>query len=208
MENKELDCAIEALLFAAGDPVDIERIAKVLGVSETETEQSAKRLADYYSFEQRGIRLVQLAGRLQLCSAPEHAVAVTRILEQRRPPRLSQTALEVLAIVAYYQPVTRAYIDQVRGVDSSYTVGMLTERGLIEPFDKLEVPGRPSLYRTTDLFLRTMGVQELSQLPPLPDITSDEGIEKLQNAIDQLTSDDSRPDSERSTAHAETALPV
>ena len=99
---------------------------------------------------------------------------------------LSQPALETLAIVAYFQPVTRAYVDQVRGVDSSYTVGMLTERGLIESCGRLDVPGRPALFRTTDLFLRTMGIQKLEDLPPLPDMTQSDGVEKLQRAIDDL----------------------
>ena len=101
-------------------------------------------------------------------------------------PTLSQSALEALAIVAYFQPVTRAYIDQVRGVDSSYTVGTLAERGLIEPCGRLEAPGRPVLYRTTDAFLRVMGVRELSELPKLPDMAGSEGVEKLQQTIDEL----------------------
>ena len=88
--------------------------------------------------------------------------------------------------MAYFQPVTRAYVEQVRGVDSSYTVGMLCERGLIEECGRLDVPGRPLLFRTTDVFLRTMGISALSELPPLPDMTNGEGIEKLQTAIDKL----------------------
>ena len=121
-----------------------------------------------------------------MCSAPDYAPYVIKTLEQRKPPMLSQSALETLAIVAYFQPVTRAYIDRVRGVDSSYTVGALTERGLIEICGRLEAPGRPALFRTTDVFLRTMGISELDQLPPLPDITGSEGVEKLQKAIDEL----------------------
>ena len=109
-----------------------------------------------------------------------------RALEQRRPPKLSQSALEVLAVVAYFQPVTRAYIDQVRGVDSSYTVSSLVERGLIESCGKLEAPGRPSLYQTSELFLRTMGMTTLDELPVLPDLSSGEGTEKLQTAIEEL----------------------
>ena len=99
---------------------------------------------------------------------------------------LSQPALETLAIVAYFQPVTRAYIDKIRGVDSAYTVSVLQERGLIEICGRLDVPGRPSIFRTTDVFLRTMGIRELSELPPLPDMTQSEGVEKLQHAIDEL----------------------
>lgn len=99
---------------------------------------------------------------------------------------LSQAALETLAIVAYFQPVTRAYIEQVRGVDSSYTVGALQERGLIEECGRLEVPGRPSVFRTTDVFLRTMGISSLTELPPLPEVSASEGMEKLKDAIDKL----------------------
>ncbi len=88
--------------------------------------------------------------------------------------------------MAYFQPVTRAYVDRVRGVDSSYTVGALAERGLIEVCGRLDVPGRPALFRTTDVFLRTMGIAELSELPPLPDMTNGEGVEKLRQAIDEL----------------------
>ena len=100
---------------------------------------------------------------------------------------LSQAALETLAVVAYFQPVTRAYIEQVRGVDSSYSVGMLTDCGLIEECGRLEVPGRPAVFRTTDVFLRTMGVSSLSELPVLPVVSGGDGIDKLQRAIDQLT---------------------
>lgn len=182
----DISSAIEAILFAAGDSVPVARLSLVLGVDEKEINLRAKELQDKYSFEQRGMRILRLDDKLQMCSAPEFAPFITKTLEQRKPPMLSQAALETLAIVAYFQPVTRAYIDQVRGVDSAYTVGMLTERGLIQVCGRLDVPGRPSLFRTTDVFLRTMGISELSQLPPLPDMTNGEGIEKLQNAIDEI----------------------
>ena len=182
----DISSAIEAILFAAGESVPVARLSLVLGVDEKEINLRAKELQDKYSFEQRGMRILRLDDKLQMCSAPEFAPFITKALEQRKPPMLSQAALETLAIVAYFQPVTRAYIDQVRGVDSSYTVGMLAERGLIEICGKLDVPGRPSVFRTTDVFLRAMGISELSQLPPLPDMTNGEGIEKLQNAIDEI----------------------
>ena len=187
MELHDMDSAVEAILFASGDPVPAGRIALVLGVDTAQVLESATRLADGYSFERRGIRLVRMEENLQLCSAPEYAGEISRALEQRRPPRLSQPALEVLAVVAYFQPVTRAYIDQIRGVDSSYTVGQLTERGLIEPCGRLDVPGRPTIYKTGDLFLRTMGITTLDELPPLPDLGEDEGLVKLQSAIDALS---------------------
>ena len=188
----DISSAIEAILFASGDRVPIARLSLILGAYEGEIEHAAAVLAEKYENEGRGMRILKLEDKLQMCSAPEYAPFITKALEQRKPPMLSQSALEALAIVAYFQPVTRAYIDQVRGVDSSYTVGILLERGLIEPCGKLDVPGRPSIFKTTDVLLRTMGISELSQLPPLPDMTNGEGIEKLQNAIDLLQNKDSQ----------------
>ena len=182
----DISSAIEAILFASGDSIPIDRLSLILGTPEDEVSLIARELAEKYEREGRGMRVLRLDDRLQMCSAPEYAPYITRALEQRKPPMLSQPALETLAVVAYFQPVTRAYIDQVRGVDSSYTVGVLAERGLIEACGKLDVPGRPSLFRTTDVFLRTMGIEKLSELPPLSDMSSTEGIEKLQNAIDEL----------------------
>ena len=182
----DMSSAIEAILFAAGESVPAERISLILGIDEKEIYSAAKELADEYERQSRGIRLLRLENKLQLCSAPEFAEYISKALEQRKPPMLSKPALETLSIVAYFQPVTRAYIDQVRGVDSAYTVSVLLERGLIEACGRLEVPGRPSVFKTTDVFLRTMGISELSQLPKLPDMTKGEGMEKLQKAIDDL----------------------
>ena len=187
METVNIKSAIEAILFAAGEPVPAARISLILGVDEMDVFAAAKELSDEYSFEQRGIRLLRLENKLQLCSSPEYASVITKTLEQRKPPMLSQPALETLAVVAYFQPVTRAYIDQVRGVDSSYTVGVLLDRGLIERCGKLDVPGRPSLLRTTDVFLRTMGVSSLEELPELPDINAGDGVKKLEDAIEKLS---------------------
>lgn len=182
----DVSSAVEAILFAAGDSVPVGRLSLVLHTDDSEIMSIAQELARKYESEQRGIRLLILDDKLQLCSAPEYAPFIIKTLEQRKPPMLSKPALETLAIVAYFQPVTRAYIDQIRGVDSSYTVSVLIERGLIEPCGKLEVPGRPSVFRTTDVFLRTMGISRLSELPKLPDMTNGEGMAKLQNAIDEL----------------------
>ena len=182
----DLISALEAVLFAAGEPVPAARLSLVLGVSEEEITRAAAELAEECEKEERGVRVLRLGEKLQMCSAPEYAPLITKALEQRRPPQLSQPALETLSIVAYFQPVTRAYVDQVRGVDSSYTVGSLLERGLIEPCGRLDVPGRPSLFRTTDAFLRVMGIQDLSELPKLPDMTGSEGVEKLQQTINEL----------------------
>ena len=182
----DISAALEAILFAAGESVPIGRLSLVLDTDEGEIAQIARELSERYEREQRGVRLLFLDDKLQLCSAPEYAPFIIKTLEQRKPPVLSQPALETLAIVAYFQPVTRAYIDRVRGVDSSYTVSVLLERGLIEISGRLDAPGRPALFRTTDVFLRTMGISELSQLPPLPDLSSGEGVEKLQQAIEEL----------------------
>lgn len=190
MELHDIESAVEGILFASGDPMPAGRIAQVLGVETDDVLDCAKVLSDRYAFERRGIRLVRMEGSLQLCSAPELSDYIVRALEQRKPPRLSQSALEVLAIVAYYQPVTRAYIDQMRGVDSAYTVGVLLDRGLIEPCGKLNVPGRPTVYRTGELFLRTMGVQSVEELPQLPDMTTSEGVQKLRDAIGALQAQD------------------
>lgn len=178
--------AIEAVLFAAGEPVPMARLSLILGVPEEDVQLAGQELSERLEREQRGVRVLLLGEKLQMCSAPEYASVIIKALEQRKPPMLSQPALETLAIVAYFQPVTRAYIDQVRGVDSSYTVGMLQERGLIESCGRLDVPGRPSLFRTTDQFLRIMGLQKLEDLPPLPDMKQGDGVEKLQRAIDDL----------------------
>jgi len=187
METENIKSAIEAILFAAGEPVPAARISLILGVPEDDVYDAAKKLSDEYSFSRRGIRLLKLNESLQLCSSPEYAAVISKTLEQRKPPMLSQPALETLAVVAYFQPVTRAYVDQVRGVDSSYTVGVLLERGLIERCGKLDVPGRHSLLRTTDVFLRTMGVSSLEELPELPDISSSDGVKKLEDTIQKLS---------------------
>ena len=168
MEIKELESAAEGVLFAAGEPVHIDRICLALGTDRPRAEEALQRLMDYYAFERRGIRLLRMEDSWQLCSAPEYAAAIRRALEIRRPAKLSPPALEVLAIIAYYQPATRARVDQIRGVDSAYTVGLLLERNMIEECGRLQVPGRPRLYRTTETFLRSFHLKSLEDLPPLP----------------------------------------
>ncbi len=188
MELKELESAIEGILFAAGDPVSTERICVTLEQDRETVDAVCQRLADHYSFERRGIRLVKLENSWQMCSAPEHAAFIRKAFENRKPARLSQPALEVLAIIAYYQPVTKAYIEQVRGVDSSYTVGLLLERELICEAGRLAVPGRPIQYRTTKTFLRSFGISSLDELPELPASAQEDGqmTIDLENAIEKL----------------------
>ena len=186
LDLREVESAIEGILFASGEPLPIDRICLALDLDRPTAEQVLQKLGDYYAFERRGIRLVRMEDSYQLCSSPDYADVIRKAFEIRKTAKLSQPALEVLTIIAYYQPTTRAYIDQVRGVDSAYTVTTLLERGLIEACGRLDAPGRPSLYRTSALFLRTMGMQSLEELPVLPDLSSDEGAEKLEQAISEL----------------------
>ncbi len=187
MEINELEGAIEGILFASGEAVSAKRIAAVLAVDEELVFDAAAHLADRLLYDRRGIRLVRLDKKLQLCSAPEYSDVIRQTLETRKPPKLTSVALEVLGIVAYFQPVTRAYIDDIRGTDSSYTVGVLAERGLIEPCGTLDAPGRPVLLRTTDNFLRTFGLSSLEELPELPQKGADDAEQiKLQESISAL----------------------
>lgn len=169
LENQEIESAVEAILFASGEPVQTERICVALELERPAVEQALQRLMDYYAYERRGIRLLHIEDSWQLCSAPDHADAIRRAFEIRKPAKLSQPALEVLTIIAYYQPTTRAYVDQIRGVDSSYTMSLLLDRKLIEECGRLQVPGRPHLYRTTRQFLRAFHLTNLEDLPELPD---------------------------------------
>ena len=195
----DLKAALEAVLFAAGESVPVGRLSLVFAVEQDEILQAAKELAEEYDRDERGIRLLRMDNKLQLCSAPEYAQLIIKTLEQRKPPMLSQSALETLAIVAYYQPVTRAVIEKMRGVDSSYTISALQDRGLIDACGKLEAPGRPTLYATTDAFLRVMGIETLQQLPPLPEVQGSEGTEQLRKSIAKIQEQDGGQNSEQQT---------
>ena len=211
MEVKEIESAIEGILFAAGEPVGVERLCLALDLDRGTVDTVCKRMADRYSYERRGIRLVRLETSYQLCSAPEHADLIRRTFESRRPPKLSPPALEVLAIIAYHQTATRAYVDQVRGVDSSYTIGLLLERDLIEESGRLAVPGRPILYRTTKTFLRSFGLSSLEELPELPSGTQegDQMTLKLEEAVAKLKAEEAgeTPEGETPPEPAEGGTP-
>lgn len=180
MEFFQLVAAAEAILFASGEPVRCERIALALEIGSEETEEVLSALAAKLETENSGLRLIRLGEKAQLCTRGEYAACIRVALETRKPPALSQAAMEVLAIVAYRQPVTRAYIEQVRGVDSAYTVSSLVEKGFLEESGRLEVPGRPALFRTTDQFLRVFGLTSLAELTPLP-TEGEDGQLKLPN---------------------------
>lgn len=167
MEQSELQRAAEAILFAAGERVETSRIAMTLEVDETDVATALNALADELAYNRRGIRIIRLEDGYQMVSSGEMADYVTRALETRKPPKLSSSQLEVLTIVAYYQPATKALVEQIRGVDSSYSVSALMSKKLIEEAGRLNVPGRPILYRTTPDFLRTFGLSSLEELPAI-----------------------------------------
>ena len=177
MELEELKRAIEAILFAAGERIDISRLSAVLETDENEIESAADSLMDMYSFERRGIRILKLEKGYQMVSAGDMADYVTRALETRKPPKLSSSQLETLTIIAYYQPATKAMVEQIRGVDSAYSVAALLNKKLIEEAGRLNVPGRPIQYKTTPDFLRTFGLSSLEELPPIDKISFGEPIE-------------------------------
>ena len=177
MEFEQLQRAIEAILFAAGERNEIRRLPDVLEPDPDEIEKAADALADDYAFQRRGIRILKLEKGYQMASSGEMADYVTKALETRKPPKLSASQLETLTIIAYYQPATKAMVEQIRGVDSAYSVAALLNKKLIEEAGRLNVPGRPIQYRTTPDFLRTFGLTSLEELPPIDKIAFGEPIE-------------------------------
>ena len=177
MEQTELQRAIEAILFAAGERVETARLSMALETDEKDIIAAADALADLYSFERRGIRILRLEKGYQMVSSGEMADYVTKVLETRKPPKLSSSQLETLTIIAYYQPATKAMVEQIRGVDSAYSVAALLNKKLIEEAGRLNVPGRPIQYKTTPDFLRTFGLSSLEELPPIDKIAFGEPIE-------------------------------
>ena len=167
MEFEQLQRAIEAILFAAGEPVETVRLAQALETDIHEVIRAAQALLDAYAFERRGVRIVRLDKAWQMVSSGEMADYVTKALETRKPPKLSGAQLESLTIIAYYQPATKAMVEQIRGVDSSYSISALMNKKLICEAGRLNVPGRPIQYATTPDFLRTFGLSSLEELPEI-----------------------------------------
>lgn len=176
MEKKEIQRIIEAILFAAGEPVEISRLSMTLEIDEDEITAAVNEMIDELAFERRGVRIVRLEKAYQMVSSGEMAEYITKALETRKPPKLSSSQLETLTIVAYYQPATKAMVEQIRGVDSSYSVAALMNKKLIEEAGRLNVPGRPILYKTTPDFLRTFNLRSLDELPPIEKVSFDEPV--------------------------------
>ena len=160
--------ALEAVLFAAGEPLETERLAEALGIGQETVSALAEALSAFYDESGSALQLLTLGGSYQLTTRPAHAEVIRAALEVKRNTPLSNAAMETLTIIAYNQPVTKGFVERVRGVDSSSVVNTLVERGLLEEAGRIEVPGRPVTYRTTAQFLRCFGLESLDALPPLP----------------------------------------
>ena len=180
MEKQELQRIIEAILFAAGERVEVSRLAFALEADESDIIAAADDLANQLAFERRGVRIIKLEKSYQMVSSGEFADYVTKALETRKPPKLSASQLEALTIIAYYQPATKAMVEQIRGVDSAYSISALLNKKLIEEAGRLNVPGRPIQYKTTPDFLRTFGLSSLEELPPIDKISFGSPLETVE----------------------------
>lgn len=165
MDIKEMEAIAEGLLFAAGDPVPVARIAEILDLDKSTAKRFLANMALKLQNSQRGILMREIDGSYQLCTRPEHFEYISRLVEPRQKQALSQAAFETLAIVAYNQPVTRARIEMIRGVNSDSSIATLIERNLIREAGRLDSPGRPMLYETTEEFLRSFGFKSVKDLP-------------------------------------------
>ena len=188
MEQNDLQRALMAVLFAAGEPVAASRLAESLQVDESEIHRECEALISALSYHRSGIRIVKLEDAYQMCSSAEMAKYVTKTLETRKPPKLSPSQLETLTVIAYYQPATKAYVETIRGVDSAYSVSALLTKKLIRECGRLNVPGRPILYETTPDFLRVFGLESLADLPDIEKVDIAVKKEQLQLDLDAAQS--------------------
>lgn len=169
METQTQKGAIEAIIFASGEPIPLEKIAVAMELGKTETKALVAAVMEEFNQMHSGIQIIQINDSYQMCTKAEFESYIRLALELKNNTPLSAAALEVLAIVAYHQPVTKAFLEQVRGVDSSGVLNGLFAKGLVEERGRLELPGRPLLYGTTQNFLRCMGLSSLEELPEVPD---------------------------------------
>lgn len=182
MTNEQIRAACEAILFASGEPLEATRIAEALELETEAVIQVLSELSEALDARESGICLLRLGSKYQLCSRVEYAQQIRNVLDIKKNAPLSNAALEVLAVVAYNQPVTKAYIEQIRGVDCSGVVSTLCQKGLLEEKGRLDLPGRPLLYGTTPNFLRCFCLTSLADLPELPD-NANEGFEREDEEI-------------------------
>ena len=183
MEMINMKYAVEAILFANGSPISAQHIADCLETDVSEVHLLISELMGEYDSDGRGMKIVRLIDSYQMCSSAEYSEYVRRALDKRRNTPLSNSALEILSIVAYNQPVTKSYIEQIRGVDCFYGVNSLVEKGLLEEKGRLDAPGRPILYGTTMEFLRVFGISKLADLPALPKMKTPEEENDMQEKL-------------------------
>ncbi len=177
-EIKNPAAAIEAIMFAAGYPMKYDKLAEVLGLTPSEVKRYVSELSEKYNTDDYGIMVLMFAETCQFCTKEVHMPLIKEALGIKRGGNLSNSSMEVLAIVAYNQPVTRSFVDLVRGVDSNYAMNSLIDKGLIENCGRLDAPGRPMLYSTTDKFLRVFGISSVNELPEIEILrASDEQME-------------------------------
>lgn len=177
-EIKNPAAAIEAIMFAAGYPMKYDKLAEVLGLTPSEVKRYVSELSEKYNTDDYGIMVLMFAETCQFCTKEVHIPLIKEALGIKRGGNLSNSSMEVLAIVAYNQPVTRSFVDLVRGVDSNYAMNSLIDKGLIENCGRLDAPGRPMLYSTTDKFLRVFGISSVNELPEIEILrASDEQME-------------------------------
>lgn len=186
MTVNEMIPAFEAVLFASGEPVEIDRFCQIFEVDDETVVSVMEMLRDRYDNMNSAVKVIRLDFSYQLCTKKEYGDYIRTALDLRRRTPLSQAALEVLAVIAYNQPVTKAYVEQVRGVDCSGVVSTLVEKGLLEEKGRLELPGRPLLYGTTETFLRCFGLSSLENLPEIP---VDSTLEDQNGQLKMLTDD-------------------
>ena len=175
MNLNKLQSTVEAVLFAVAEPIEIERLSEALEVDQLILEQILDNLSAKYDETDSGICLLKLDGRYQLCSRKEYAESIRKVMDIKRNTPLSQAAFEVLAIIAYNQPVTKSFVEQIRSVDCTAVISSLCQKGLIEEKGRLELPGRPLIYGTTPSFLRSFCLSSLDDLPSLPEKDTDDG---------------------------------
>ena len=174
---------IEAILFVSGDAVEIRDLARALGEDEKKVRKTLNDLESEYDFNQRGFVIKRFGTKVQLATRPLYAEDVVRLLQPVQKQSLSQAAMETLAVVAYKQPVTRAEVEQIRGVKCDYSLQSLTLKGLIQEVGRKETIGRPVLFGTTDEFLSRFGIESLENLPPLPEPETEENGEPREELI-------------------------
>lgn len=190
-----IDAVIESLLFVSGDGIEISHLAEILEISESDVKKHIEKLKTFYKENKRGLEICEYDGYIQLKTPEENFIYVTKLAESKRKQPLSPAALEALSIVAYHQPVTRSSVEFIRGVNSDGPMSRLVERGLIEECGRLDAPGRPILYGTTKEFLRSFGLNSLSDLPDIEDLakqfpyekTEPENTEQLEVVTEEVT---------------------